>query len=52
MLLVEQVQYDGLPLAVGTKSSSSGLLLDADAAGTFRRKPDNNVFITKFLVIV
>ena len=30
-------------------SSLSGLLLDEDAVG---RKPDNNVFITKFLMIV
>ena len=26
-------------------------VLDEDAAGTFGRKPDNNVFITKFLII-
>ena len=37
-------------------SSSSGMFLTKtgvqDAAGTVRRKPDNNVFITKFLIIV
>ena len=33
-------------------SSSTGLLLDEDAAGTGGRKPDNNVFITKVLIIV
>ena len=33
-------------------SSSSGLLLDEDAAGTVGRKPDDAVFITKFLIIV
>ena len=27
-------------------------VLDEDAAGTVGRKPDNNVFITKFLIIV
>ena len=27
-------------------------VLDEDAAGTIRRKHDNNVFITKFLIIV
>ena len=27
-------------------------VLDEDAAGTVRRKPDNIVFITKFLIIV
>ena len=32
-------------------SSSSGLLLDEDATGIFGRKPDNNVFITKFLIL-
>ena len=28
------------------------IVLDEDAAGTVGRKPDNNVFITKFLIIV
>ena len=27
-------------------------VLDEDATGTVGRKPDNNVFITKFLIIV
>ena len=27
-------------------------VLDEDAAGTIGRKPENNVFITKFLIIV
>ena len=27
-------------------------VLDEDAAGTFGRKPDNNVFITMFLIII
>ena len=33
-------------------SSSYGLLLEEDAARTVGLKPDNNVFITKFLIIV
>ena len=33
-------------------SSSSGLLLDEDATKTVGRMPDNNVFITKFIIIV
>ena len=49
MLLVEQVEYECLLVA--------GIfiiwdVLDEDAAGTVGRKPDNNVFITKFLIIV
>ena len=34
------------------KDLSSWDVLDEDATGTVGRKPDNNVFITKFLIIV